>query len=91
MNALEHGLATPDHILLAGEDEAAFEMVHANLIAEFEPEDATAWQLVHRLAVTFWKQRRADRLERKLFASTASEVADMRHDRPARRPPPHQS
>jgi hypothetical protein len=70
MNALKHGLPTPNHVVLSGEDEVAFEMLHTDLIAEFEPEGATACELVHRLAVTFWKQRRADRLEQKLFANT---------------------
>jgi hypothetical protein len=70
MNALKHGLATPEHILLEGEDEAAFTTLHETLIEENEPESATETQLVHRLAVTFWKQARADRLEAKLLANT---------------------
>jgi hypothetical protein len=69
-NALKHGLATPEHILLEGEDEAAFTRLHEALIEENEPESTTEAFLVHRLAVTFWKQARADRLEAKLFAST---------------------
>jgi hypothetical protein len=70
MNALKHGLATPEPILLEGEDEAAFTTLHETLIEENEPESATETQLVHRLAVTFWKQARADRLEAKLLANT---------------------
>ena len=69
-NALKHGLATPEHILLEGEDEAAFTALHEGLIEENEPESPTEALLVHRLAVTFWKQSRADRLEAKLFANT---------------------
>jgi hypothetical protein len=69
-NALKHGLTTPEHILLEGEDEAAFTALHESLIEENEPESPTEIQLVHRLAVTFWKQARADRLEAKLLANT---------------------
>ncbi len=69
-NALKHGLATPEHILLDGEDEAAFTLLYEALIEENEPESTTEAFLVHRLAVTFWKQCRADRLEAKLFANT---------------------
>jgi hypothetical protein len=71
MNALKHGLTSPEHILLEGEDEAAFTDLHRRLIEENEPENPTEASLVHRLAVTFWKQARADRLEAKLFANTA--------------------
>jgi hypothetical protein len=69
-NAVKHGLATSDHILLEGEDAAAFATLHLTLIDENEPESTIEAQLVHRLAVTFWKQARADRLEAKLFAAT---------------------
>jgi hypothetical protein len=69
-NALRHGLASPEHIILEGENEAAFAALHVGLIDEFKPETMTEAQLVHRLAIAFWKQARADRLEQKLFAST---------------------
>ncbi len=67
MNALKHGLATPDHILIPGEDAGEFEALHANLVEEFEPKTPAATELVHQLAVTFWKQHRAQRLEQQLF------------------------
>jgi hypothetical protein len=70
MNALKHGLATPEPILLEGEDEAGFTLLHDDLVDEFEPQSPAETQLVHRLAVAFWKQARANRLEAKLFANT---------------------
>jgi hypothetical protein len=69
-NALKHGLAAADHLLLAGEDRAAYEELLANLIAEIEPGTELEAQLVRRLAAALWKQARADRLEAKLFAWT---------------------
>jgi hypothetical protein len=69
-NALKHGLASPGHIILEGEDAAGFEALRASLIEEYEPDGAVASQLVDRLAITFWKQSRADRLEQKLFTNT---------------------
>ncbi len=71
-NALKHGLAAADHLLLAGEDQAAYEELLANLVAETEPGTELEAQLVRRLASALWKQGRADRLEAKLFAWTAT-------------------
>jgi hypothetical protein len=69
-NALKHGLAAADHLLLAGEDRAAYEELLANLVAETEPGTELEAQLVRRLASALWRQHRADRLEAKLFAWT---------------------
>ncbi len=68
MNALKHGLATADHLLLEGEDRAAYEELLANLLEENEPGTELEGQLVRRLASALWRQHRADRLEAKLFA-----------------------
>jgi hypothetical protein len=69
-NALKHGLAAADHLLLAGEDRAAYDELLANLVDEIEPGTELEAQLVRRLAAALWKQARADRLEAKLFAWT---------------------
>jgi hypothetical protein len=70
MNALKHGLAAADHLLLEGEDRTAYEELVANLIDEIEPDSELEGQLVRRLASALWRQSRADRLESKLFAWT---------------------
>ncbi len=72
MNALKHGLAAADHLLLEGEDRAAYDELLTDLVAEIEPATELGAQLVRRLAAALWKQGRADRLEAKLFAWTAT-------------------
>jgi hypothetical protein len=66
-NALKHGLAAAEHLLLEGEDTGAYEELVTNLVEEVTPEREIEAQLTRRLAATFWKQARADRLEQKLF------------------------
>ncbi len=71
-NALRHGLSAVGHTLIEGEDKAAYEELLTNLFAELEPGTELEGQLVRRLAAALWKQGRADRLEAKLFAWTAT-------------------
>lgn len=67
MNAFRHGLCSPA-ILAPGEDPAAFEALLAALRAEHRPTSASEDLLVQRLAATFWKLARCDRLEAELAA-----------------------
>jgi hypothetical protein len=60
----------PDDHLLDGEDRAAYEVLLHALLEENKPKSMLETQLLHRLAITLWKQTRADRLEAKLFAAT---------------------
>jgi hypothetical protein len=55
--------------LLESEDPAAYAALLHALTKENESASTLETQLLHRLAITFWKQTRADRLEAKLFAS----------------------
>ncbi len=64
-NALRHGLYSA-RALTPGEDPAAFEALLAALRAEHAPRDVTEHLLVERLALTFWKLARCDRLEAQL-------------------------
>ena len=73
-NALRHGLCAAETLLLPGEDPNAFQALLAALRAEHRPRDVSEDLLVERLAVTFWKLARCDRLE-----------AELAHCRP--RPP----
>ncbi len=71
-NALKHGLAAAGDVLLEGENRAAYKELLTNLVAENEPGTELEAQLVRRLASALWRQDRADRLEAKLFAWTAT-------------------
>jgi hypothetical protein len=71
-NALKHGLAAASHAFLEGEDRAAYEELLAGLVKELAPAAELEGQLVRRLASALWRQDRADRLEAKLFAWTAT-------------------
>ena len=62
-NALKHGLAAADHLVLDGEDGASYEQLLRDLVEDLAPETAIEARLVHRLAATLWKRDRADRLE----------------------------
>ena len=67
-NALKHGLAAATHLLVEGEDRAAYEELYTGLINELLPGTELEARLVHRLAAALWKQDRADRMERELLA-----------------------
>ncbi len=66
-NAFRHGLCSPA-ILAPEEDAAAFEALLAQLRADHRPTSASEDLLVQRLAATFWKLARCDRLEAELAA-----------------------
>ncbi len=62
-NALKHGLAAMEHLVLDGEDAAELEALTARLMAEVGPESEIEARLVRRMAVAFWKGERAERME----------------------------
>jgi hypothetical protein len=66
-NAVRHGLCSPA-ILAPGEDPEAFAALLADLQAEHAPRTASEALLVERLALTFWKLARCDRLQATLAA-----------------------
>ena len=62
-NALKHGLAAMEHLVLDGEDPTELEAMTARLLAEVGPESEIEARLVRRMAVAFWKGERAERME----------------------------
>ncbi|MFZ1428588.1 MAG: hypothetical protein WAS21_17675, partial [Geminicoccaceae bacterium] len=77
-NALKHGLAALEHLVLDGEDAAELAALTARLMAEVGPESEIEARLARRLAIAFWKGERAERIEVALFAAA-----------PKVRPPAH--
>jgi len=69
MNALRHGLSAKEHLLLDGEDPAAWDELLVGLVSQLEPETVLEAELVRRLASALWRQDRADRLEQALFVA----------------------
>jgi hypothetical protein len=67
-NALKHGFRAQAHIVLPGEDAAAFAALEAALAVELAPEGALQRVLVDRIARATWRLDRADRLEVEVFA-----------------------
>jgi len=66
-NALRHGLCST-RSLAPGEDAAAFAALRADLLDEAAPRSRLEALLLERLALTFWKLARRDRLEATLAA-----------------------
>ncbi len=67
-NALKHGLRAQKHVVLPGEDAAAFHALEAALIEELAPEGALQSVLAQRVVCAAWRLERAERLEAELFA-----------------------
>ena len=67
-NALKHGLRAQKHVLLPGEDAAAFEALEAALMEELAPEGALQTVLARRVVAASWRLERAERIEAELFA-----------------------
>jgi hypothetical protein len=62
MNALKHGLSAKT-IVIEGEDPREFEALRAGLEQQYESDSALMFELVERLAILFWRQRRVARFE----------------------------
>ena len=62
-NALKHGLAALEHLVLDGEDPGELAGLTARLMAEVGPESEIEASLVRRMAIAFWKGERAERME----------------------------
>jgi hypothetical protein len=67
-NALKHGLRARKLTLLEDEDEGEFMAFAAALRGELAPRGALQEDLVDRLTLSAWRARRADRIEKELFA-----------------------
>jgi hypothetical protein len=66
-NALKHGFRAQKHVVLPGEDAAAFQEIEAGLIEELAPEGALQAALAQRVVAAMWRLARADRIEAGLF------------------------
>ncbi|MCS6780848.1 MAG: hypothetical protein NZ555_14235, partial [Geminicoccaceae bacterium] len=62
-NAIRHGLWGSVHLVTPGEDAAALEALRAAFAKDYAPKGVLAACLADRLALTFWKLLRCDRLE----------------------------
>jgi hypothetical protein len=63
MNAVKHGLAGAQCVLIEGEDPDEFEALCADLIAKYRPRTAFVHALVIQLVVESWRLRRVGGLE----------------------------
>jgi hypothetical protein len=67
-NALKHGFRAQKHMVLQGEDAAAFAELEAALMEELAPEGALQSVLAQRVVAAAWRLARAERIEAQLFA-----------------------
>jgi hypothetical protein len=75
-NALQHGLTAKVHLVLDGEDEAAFSSLALDLFTELSPAGTLDGFLVAQLTAALWKTGRAERLEAQAFAKGPVPDAD---------------
>ncbi len=73
VNALKHGL-TAAQIIVFDESAEDLEKFHQGLIEALLPMGALEEQLVERIAVCAWRQRRVYRIEARLFAAVGKPV-----------------
>src|SRR5881227_393858 len=66
-NALQHGLASSTHILIAGEDSAAFEKMLEEYVAAYAPANTPERDLVAEIVGARWRLRRLETIEAGLF------------------------
>ncbi len=74
-NSLKHGLST-GHLIIPGEDPAAFESLRNDLIEEHQPANPTEELLLNEMAQSYWLEQRAIRLQNECF--TANGVDEKR-------------
>ena len=77
-DTLGRGLAA-ERIVLEGEDAAGFAGLRERLAFEFDPQSATEWFLVERLAGLVWRLARIPAFEAALFAWISHQQAEA-HD-----------
>jgi hypothetical protein len=67
-NALKHGFRAQKHLVLPGEDAAAFQALEAALLADLAPDGALQGVLAQRIVSAAWRLQRAEQIEAELFA-----------------------
>ena len=65
-NSLKHGLASGT-LIIPGEDQAQFEALLNDLLAEHQPANTTEQMLIHEMAQSFWLAQRALRFQNECF------------------------
>jgi hypothetical protein len=66
LNAIRHGL-TSKHVVIKGEDPAAYDALRAELIAEYDPQSESEAMLVEHFVQNWWRLNRARRIEAKML------------------------
>jgi len=72
-NALKHGLLAKEAVITVGEgaeNPEEFKILLYDLLAELKPEDHMEITLVKKIAVSYWRLRRAYRYEVRLIGKT---------------------
>jgi hypothetical protein len=91
-NALKHGLCS-ENALMPGEDEDRFRELVDGLTAEFQPASPSRACLVDRLATSYWKLARIQRIENGIYAARSEQdeiVSVFRELRTRGKTPEHQ-
>ena len=72
-NAVKHG-ALSKVVVADGEDAGAFEALHAGLQDQFKPATALEEQLVEKLAMAFWRDRRLAMAEKIIIDAQKADI-----------------
>jgi hypothetical protein len=72
LNAFRHGLAT-NRIIVQGEETAEFEQMRTEMIDHYQPLGPEQTALFNDMFSSFWRMRRAQRLEQSLFETVMTE------------------
>jgi hypothetical protein len=75
LNGLRHGL-TGQTVLLPEEDREAYDLHHADFLAELAPEGLVETQIAHGIADDYWRLNRIKAIEDNIFALGIESMAD---------------
>jgi hypothetical protein len=78
-NSLKHGLLAKEVVITEGEgaeDQVAFNALMADLVKQFEPASVLEGMLVEKIAVSYWRLRRAMRYEAGLIRKELDSAMD---------------
>jgi len=73
MNSLKHGL-TAKTVILRGENQADFDRLLHQLLAEHEPQGALETEMVAEIAACLWRLQRARRYESTILETSSFEL-----------------
>ena len=73
MNSLKHGL-TSRRVVLPGENQADFDRLHNQLLADHAPVGALETEIVAEIAACFWRLQRARRYESTILETSSFEL-----------------